>query len=179
LAANKKMKVAVGSKNPVKIAAVENVVKKVWPDATVIGVEVNHGTNIQPNTQKEAVDGATKRALLALQHANADLGFGLEGNTWESENGMFLDGWAVVVDKNGKKGISNCGCLMLPEKIAVEVRKGKELGPASDAFLGTHNIKQKEGTVGILTKGMVTRTKAFEHGVTYALAPFLNPQYYE
>lgn len=173
------MKVAVGSKNPVKIAAVENVVKKVWPDATVIGVEVNHGTNIQPSSSEEAISGATKRAELALKQAGADIGFGLEGNTDDFGHGMFLDGWVVVVDKNGKKGISNCGCLMLPEKIAAEVRKGKELGPVTDAFLGTHNIKQKEGTVGILTKGMVTRTKAFEHGVTYALAPFLNPHYYE
>ncbi|MEM3154419.1 MAG: inosine/xanthosine triphosphatase [Candidatus Woesearchaeota archaeon] len=173
------MKIAVGSMNPVKIAAVENVVRKIWPDTIVVGIEVDHGTSFQPNSQKEAIEGATKRAFMSLQQANADLGFGLEGNTWDSGHGMFLDGWVVVVDKNGRKGISNCGCLMLPKKIADAVRKGKELGPATDAFLGTHNIKQKEGTVGILTKGMVTRTKAFEHGVTYALAPFLNPQYYE
>ncbi len=173
------MKIAVGSKNPVKIASVTNVVKKIWPDAEVVGVEVDHGTSIQPNSTEEGIIGATKRAEMALKEADADLGFGLEGSTNDTKHGMLLDGWVAVVGKNGKKGISSCGCILLPEKIAVEVRKGKELGPAMDAFIGMHNTKQKEGTVGILTKGMINRTQAFEHGVTYALAPFLNPHYYE
>ncbi len=173
------MKIAVGSKNPVKIAAVENVVKKVWPDAEVVGIEVSHGTSIQPNTQKDAIEGALNRAILAQKQTNADFGFGLEGSTFDSEHGMFLDGWAAVVDKHGNKGIASCGCLMLPEKLAKEVRQGKELGPATDAIFGHDNIKQKEGTVGMLTGNMVKRTEAFERGVTYALAKFLNPQYYK
>ena len=173
------MKIVVGSKNPVKIAAVTNVVKKIWPDAEVLGIEVEHGTGIQPNSQQEAINGALNRATLAMQKINADYGFGLEGNTFDSQHGMFLDGWVAVVDKNGNKGIASCGCLMLPSKLAVEVRKGKELGPITDALFGHDNIKQKEGTVGMLTSNMVKRTEAFERGVVYALAKFLNPEYYK
>ena len=173
------MKIAVGSKNPVKIKAVENAAKRFWPDAEVIGMEVNHGTSAQPTSDEEAIEGATKRAKMSLQQADADLGFGLEGNTVDTKHGMLLSGWVAVANKQGELGISCCGSLLLPEKIAAEVRNGKELGPASDAFHGTDNIKQKEGTVGILTKGAVTRTKAFEHGAVYALAKFLNPEYYK
>lgn len=173
------MKIVVGSKNPVKIAAVENVVKKIWPDAEVTGIEVGHGTSIQPSSIEEGISGATKRAELALKEGNADIGFGLEGNTRNIEHGMLLDGWVVAIGKKGNRGIANSGSILLPEKVAAEVRKGKELGPVMDELIGEHNTKQKEGTVGILTKGMLTRTQAFEHGVTCALAPFLNPQYYE
>jgi inosine/xanthosine triphosphatase len=173
------MKVVVGSKNPVKIAAVENAVKRFWNDAEVIGIEVSHGTSIQPNSTEEAIKGATKRAELAIKEANADLGFGLEGNTFDSEHGMFVDGWVVAIDKNGKKGIANCGCLLLPPQISTAVRNGMELGPAADAFFKTQNIKQKEGVVGALTGGKVTRTTALEQGVVFAIVRFLHPHYYE
>ena len=173
------MKIAVGSKNPVKIKAVENAFKRFWNDVAVVGLEVNHGTSRQPSSQEEAILGATKRAQLALEQTNSDYGVGLEGNTFDSEHGMFLDGWVVIVNKHVEKGIANSGSLMMPEKIAKEVRKGKEVGPASDAHFGTHNIKQKEGTVGMLTNNAITRTEAFEKGVIYALARFLNPHYYD
>jgi len=172
------MKIAVGSKNPVKIAAVETVAKKIWPDVTVIGIEVEHGTSIQPNSDEEAMEGATNRAQLSLQKADADYGFGLEGNTQEIKNGMLLSGWVVVVNKQGQKGIARCASLLLPEKIAAEIRKGKELGPISDEHFGTSNLKQKEGSVGLLTNGMTTRTDEFERGVICALARFLKPEYY-
>ena len=173
------MKISIGSKNPVKIKAVENVVKKIWLGAEVVGVEVEHGAGMQPNSDEEAIKGAMNRAQLSLKQTNADYGFGLEGNTLETDHGMMLQGWVVVVDKKGEKGIASCGSLLLPEKIAIEVRKGKELGPVTDVLFGHDNIKQKEGTVGMLTNNMVTRTEAFEKGVIYALARFLNPHYYK
>src|SRR3990172_10902579 len=173
------MKIAVGSTNPVKIAAVQNIVKKVWPEATIVSVEVKHGTSIQPKTDEEAIKGATDRAKLSLQQAAADLGFGLEGNTVDTSHGMFLSGWVVIVDKNGNKGIASNGGILLPEKIANEVRKGRELGPVTDEFIGEHNTKQKQGTVGILTNNLLDRTASFERGVICALARFLNPHYYK
>jgi len=173
------MKIAVGSKNPVKIKAVETAFKRFWTEVSVVGLEVDHGASIQPSSQKEAILGATKRAQLALEQAKADYGVGLEGNTFDSEQGMFLDGWVVIVNKHGEKGIANAGSLMMPEKIAKEVRKGKELGPVTDELFGHDNIKQKEGTVGMLTNNAITRTDAFEKGVIYALARFLNPKYYK
>lgn len=172
------MKIAVGSKNPVKIKAVENVVRKIWPGAEVIGVEVAHNANNQPKTDEEAIKGATDRALLSLQEADADFGFGLEGNTVDTNHGMLLSGWVVAVDKHGKRGIACSGSLLLPNKIAAEIRRGGEVGPVTDKMFGHDNIKQKEGTVGMLTNNMVTRTEAFEKGVIFALAPFLNPHYY-
>lgn len=172
-------KISIGSKNPVKIAAVENVVKKIWPDVEIIAVEVSHGISEQPTSDDEAIEGATNRAKLSLQKTNADLGIGLEGCTIDTKYGMFLSGWVVAVDKNGEVGIGCGGRLLLPEKVASEVRNGKELGPVMDEFVGDHNTKQKQGAVGILTNGLIPRTAAFEKSVTYALTKFINPNYYK
>ena len=173
------MKFAVGSKNPVKIEAVTNAVKRVWPDAEVIGVEVEHGAKIQPCCDEDAVEGALKRAELSLKQANADFGVGLEGNTNETEYGMLMQGWVVIVNKEGKKGIANCGGFVLPERVANEVRKGRELGPVMDELIGEHNVKQKQGTTGVLTNNLISRTEAFEKADIFALARFLNPKYYD
>jgi len=173
------MKISVGSKNPVKITAVENAVKKIWSDAEIIGVEVNSGINNQPKSNEEAIQGAVNRAKLSLQQTGADIGMGLEGCVYDSKFGMFLSGWVVAINKNGEIGIGGGGGLLLPEKIASEIRNGKELGPVMDKFIGDHNTKQKQGTVGVLTNNLVSRTDAFEKSVIFALARFINPHYYQ
>lgn len=172
------MRISVGSKNPVKIKAVKNVVKLMWINAEIVSVAVSSGVSKQPMSDDEAIKGAAARAHLSLQKTDADLGIGLEGCTVDTEYGMFVTGWVVVVDKTKKMGIGGGGRLLLPEKIASEVRKGKELGPVMDEFTGECNVKQNQGAVGVLTNNIVPRTAAFEQCVIYALARFIT-DYYE
>lgn len=171
--------ISVGSKNPVKIAAVENVVKKIWPDAEVVAVEVGHGISEQPTSDDEAIEGATNRAKLSLEKTGADLGIGMEGHTIDTKHGMFLSGWVVAVDKKDNMGIGGGNNLLLPEKIASEIRKGRELGPVMDEFTGINNIKQKQGAVGFLTNDLITRTTTVEKSIIYALARFITSDYYK
>jgi len=169
----------VGSKNPIKVAAVENAIKMIWHDATIVAVDVDSGISNQPMSNEEAIEGAINRAKLSLQQTNTDIGIGLEGCVHDTKYGMIVSGWVAAVDKNGKIGIGGGGGLLLPEKIASELRNGNELGPVMDKFIGSHNTKQKQGTVGILTNNLVSRSKSFEKSVIYALAKFINPEYYE
>lgn len=172
------MKIAVGTKNPVKIAAVEAVIERIWPGADVVSIDVPSGVSIQPMSDEEAIVGATNRAKLSLEKMDADYGIGLEGCGIDTKHGMFLSGWVVVIDRNGKIGTGSGGRILLPQKIAAEVRRGRELGPVMDEFSGGHNTKQKEGAVGILTNGLVMRKDAFEGSLVYALARFLNEGWY-
>lgn len=173
------MKISVGSKNPVKIAAVENAVKKIWQDVMVVAVDVDSGVGKQPMSNGEAIEGALNRAKASLKQHDADIGIGLEGCVHDTAYGMLLSGWVAAVDKSGEIGIGGGGGLLLPEKIAFELRNGKELGPVMDAFIGAHNTKQKQGTVGILTNNLISRTESFEKSVICALTRFINPQYYK
>lgn len=174
------MKISVGSQNPVKIAAVKNAVQKIWANRNteVIHVSVSSGVSAQPTSDDEAIKGALTRARLSLQKTGADLGIGLEGCTEDTKYGMFVSGWVVAVDKKGEMGIGGGGRLVLPEQIASEIRKGRELGPVMDEFTGQCNTKQKQGTVGILTRDLIVREAAFERCVIYALVRFMNPDYY-
>jgi inosine/xanthosine triphosphatase len=172
-------KISIGSENPAKVAAVENAVRKVWPDAAVIAVKVAAGVNEQPRSDDEAIAGAINRARLSLRKAGSDLGIGLESCTIDTKYGMFTAGWVVAVGRGGEVGMGCTGKILLPERVASEIRKGKELGPVMDGLAGIENTKQKQGTIGILTGNRVTRTMSFEDAVIYALAKFITPEYYK
>ena len=47
-----------------------------------------------------------------------------------------------------------------------------------DQLIGGHNIKQKQGAVGIFTHGLLGRTEALEVGVICALCRFVAPEFY-
>ena len=172
------MKVAVGSMNPVKVAAARSVVERVWPGATIASVSVPSGVRAMPMSDAECQEGAKNRATAAQQVAQADLGIGIEGGVHESEGQLWLTAWTVVVDGRGRMGMGSSGRLTLPPTIANRIRSGAELGPVMDQLLEEANVKQRGGAVGALTGRLVLRQEALALGVTYALAPFLSPQLY-
>lgn len=171
-------KVAVGSENPIKVAAVKKVCQKIWPQVKIINLEVSSGVRIQPLSDEEAIQGAQNRARRVLKTTHADLGFGLEGNVTQMSVGMFVTGWAAVIDPRGRCGLGSSGRLLLPKKIAQEIKNGGELGPILDQFLGSNNLKQKTGAAGIFTGNLITRQLAFETAIIFSLAPFLKPRFY-
>ncbi|MBU7037346.1 MAG: inosine/xanthosine triphosphatase [Theionarchaea archaeon] len=172
------MLVSVGSKNPVKVNAVSVVVNQIWDDYRVLPVAVSSGINDQPTSDQEAIIGAHQRARQAREYVDADMGVGLEGFTVDTDYGMFASCWVVIQDRKGRRGIGGGGKLLLPEAVAAEVRRGKELGPTIDRLRGECNTKQKAGAVGTLTGNLVTRQAALEHSIILAMAPFIVPDYY-
>ena len=49
-----------------------------------------------------------------------------------------------------------------------------ELGDADDAVFKDTNSKQKGGTIGKCTHGLIDRTKYYEHALLCALVPFVH-----
>ncbi len=173
------MKIALGSRNPIKIEAARNVTSIVWKGADFIAIDVSSNVSDQPRSDEEAIRGALNRANASREKTGSDIGIGIEGCIVENEFGMFLSGWAAVVDSSGNVGIGSGIRMLLPERLALQVRGGKELGPLMDEITGQTNLKQQRGVVGILTNNMITRTKATESSIVCALSRFLNPKYYE
>lgn len=52
-----KIKIAIGSKNPVKIKACHNVAEKIWGEVEVLSFAVPSGVAEQPLTEKETIQG--------------------------------------------------------------------------------------------------------------------------
>lgn len=67
----------------------------------------------------------------------------------------------------------------LPDKMADLIRGGVEQGQADAIVFKRSDRGEKEGTVGLLTKGKVKRAEAFSQAVIFALVPFLNSKYYD
>lgn len=172
--------VAVGSRNPVKIAAVRAVLARVAPGASVEGHPVASEVPDQPWGDEETIRGARTRARAALAaDPAASLGVGIEGGVVALANGdVMSNAWAVVVDREAREGVGGSLAMPLPPRVARLLRDGMELGHAMDALTGGENTKHKGGAVGILTRGLITRQGAYEVLLTYALAPWLASEHW-
>lgn len=170
--------VAVGSGNPVKVAAARAVLAWAAPAATVEPCVVPSGVPDQPFGDEETIAGARARAQRAREAADADLGVGLEGGVVDGPDGMRTCAWCVVVHRDGREGVGGSLAMPLPDGVAELIRGGEELGHAMDTFAATRGTKHGKGAVGILTAGRIDRQGAYEVLVTYALAPFVTPALY-
>jgi inosine/xanthosine triphosphatase len=155
------------------------VIARAMPDADVRGVDVPSGVPDQPFGDALTIQGARSRARSARQALDAQFGVGIEGGVVEGEDGeMRTCAWAVVVSADGRVGTGGSLAMPLPPAVAAVVRNGVELGRAIDVLTGGHDSKRGPGAVGILTAGLIDRQAAYEVLVTYALAPFLSPEYW-
>ena len=166
--------VAVGTTNPAKLKPVQSVFGSVFPGATVLGVSVPSGVREQPIGEEETLLGAVNRAKAALAVVpDAAWGVGLEGGVRYDAHGCWLFG-AVAVVNGTRLEVGRTAELKLPPQVAERIRAGEELGPIMDDLSGVQNTKQKAGTVGFLTNGLLSRADVWRMSLTLGMAPFLN-----
>ena len=180
------LRVAVGSKNPVKLAAVRQAFFRAFPDRPLVcvGHDVPSGVSDQPWGRDETRKGALQRARGALlAETGADYAVGIEGGV--EDTGVFngLRSVAYVAIRRGRDlrmSVEHTASFVLPPRVERLVRgqepgHGKlELGAACDLVFNETNSKQQGGTVGAVTRGLLDRTAYYEHAIVCALAPFLH-----
>lgn len=173
----RKVLIAVGSRNPVKVAATQAGFAAVWPErAWVIeACDVASGVSEQPMSNGESIRGARNRATRAREAGNAAYGVGIESGLEQIEGVWFSTGWVVIVDTEGREGISSSMLRPVPLPSVELVLQGMELGLANDRVFGTTNSKQATGLIGLLTNDVLTREGVFRDAVIAALARFLHP----
>ena len=176
------MKVLVGSENPVKIEAANEVFSKYFGQVKVTGIEVSSKVSVQP-IGEETFEGAKNRAL-ELKELNekenlgADFFVGIEGGITKLHSKWFTLGVGCVIDNQGRSGYGVSPYFELPESIVEQLLSGKELGKVMERISGKDNIRQKEGAIGFLSKGMMDRKNLYIHSLIVALIPFLNEDLY-
>ena len=178
------LRVAVGSKNPVKVAAVRQAFFRAFPDRPLVcvGHDVPSGVPDQPWGRDDTQSGARQRACGALRaETGADYAVGIEGGVVDVFDG--LRSVAYVAIRRGRDlriSVEHTASFKLPPRVERLVRgrepgHGKlELGAACDLVFNETNSKQRGGTVGAVTRGLLDRTAYYEHAVVCALAPFLH-----
>ena len=172
-------RVAVGSKNPVKLGAARAVIAPLTRECEFEAIAAASGVPDQPFGDDETIRGAMARARAARDACDADLGVGIEGGVVElPDGGMRTCAWAAVVARDGRSGVGGSLAMPLPHDIARWIRDGLELGDAMDRLVDERGTKHGRGAVGVLTAGLVDRQGAYEPLVAYALAPLLTPEYW-
>lgn len=171
------LKISVGSTNPVKLNATAEAFELINGKTEVIKLDVDSEVSDQPTTDGEAIEGAKVRAEKSIKSGDYDFGVGLEGSVADSEYGMFLTGWAYLIN-NESSYLGGGGRLLLPESIAGRIRDGEELGPVMDEVTGKKEVKEGPGAIGIFTDGIITRQQAYRNAIIFALARYLNPELY-
>jgi inosine/xanthosine triphosphatase len=173
-------RVAVGSENPVKVGATEQVAGELFEDgAEVVAVAVDSGVPEQPRGRAETVTGAENRAARALEaDPGADYGVGIEGGVADlaERPGLYVIMWAAVSDGDALER-GGGPALRLPDAVAERVRSGEELGPVLDDRLDTEGLKERAGAAGVFTGGAIDRESALVHAVAGAFGPFATDLY--
>ena len=180
------MTVFVGSDNPVKIKATRSALAEHFPDAQVVGTAVESKVGEQPFSDKETRLGAYNRAYnvlsigqelielgeVAYHQTGPVLAVGLEGGVFEMKRGeLWTTVWACVLDASLSKQRfeANGARFRLPERIAKPILAGGEMGPVLSQMFGGDDVKRKQGGIGIVTRGFVTRTEEYAAVVRLAL----------
>lgn len=174
----RRMKVHIGSTNPSKIKAVEEIFKKIFKfEIEFTGMEVNSGVPLQPFGH-ETILGAINRAKESLK--DADYSVGIEaGLFWSEEIGNYFDSaFCAIMDKYGKITYGHSGGFTYPPEVIKMVKDGMEVGEAMEKLSGIKDIKKKIGAIGFLSKGAIERYEFNSQAVLMAMIPRISYELY-
>ncbi|ACB40774.1 inosine/xanthosine triphosphatase [Pyrobaculum neutrophilum] len=175
------MKVAVASRNPNKVRAVEEAYRLFGIPARVSSVDKPPSLPPQPVGLEAVVAGAVERAKAALAAAGeAEHGVGIEAGALEA-GGRHLDVTvAAVADRGGLVTLGFGPAFQIPDVFLGDVLRGVELGVLAERHFGKAAVGYREGIIGLLTRGRVTRLDLNVVAVAMALVPRLpaNAQLY-
>lgn len=177
------MKIAVGSKNPVKVSAVKELVPQysILTGAEVIALDVPSQIPEQPKSIEETIRGAQNRAKGAF--AGHDLGFGIESGLIEvphTKTGM-MDVCVCAIYDGNEYHIGLSSAFECPPRVMELVHaEGLDLNQAFQRAGLTEDPKigSAEGAIGLLTKGRVTRQEYTKQALVMALIHLENAEFY-
>ena len=173
------MKVAVGSKNPVKVKATKNILEKIYGNLEVVSVDADSEVPAQPFCLEQTIEGAINRAKNAYSN-EFDLSVGIESGLMETPNSItgYIDmQWCAVFDGD-KITLGVSSGFEYPPMVIEEVLNGFEVGDVMDKVTGVENLGEKAGAVSYLSGGMLDRTENTEQCVLTAMIPRMNEKVY-
>ncbi|MCW8093280.1 inosine/xanthosine triphosphatase [Alteromonas sp. ASW11-130] len=172
------IKLLVGSRNPIKVAAAKHALMKVFSSELLVaeGINAPSGVNRQPMSEAETRQGAVNRVNAILQ----DEQWTVDDKHWviAIEGGVdkFSDGPCtfayIAIWHQRKWSIGRSANLPLPPQIYKALETGQELGEVMDSLFGTSNVKQKGGAIGLLTNNLATRQSVYETAIILAMSKF-------
>lgn len=153
----------IGSVNQAKVKAAENVISTYYPEANLTAMNTHSNVSAQPISDEETMRGAINRAINVQSENPNAIGIGLEGGVKKIGNTFYICNWGALILRDGQILTAGGAEIPLPDEIAKEIEIGKELGPVIEQYFKQKGVRQKEGAMGMLTAGAVTRIELFTH----------------
>jgi inosine/xanthosine triphosphatase len=190
------MKVFIGTRNPVKVAAVEAAFREFFDitDIIFIGLDVSSMVSPQPIGIDTVIAGAVNRAKNALEEGKTKLfnniksseqifGVGIEAGLVQTPHTItgYLDfQYCVIIDNLGHQSIgAGPGWEYPPEVTQTVVREPDlEIGTVMAKISGDPKIKFHNGAIGFYSNGHLQRPEITKDPVRMALIPFINMKEY-
>ncbi|HTY46517.1 MAG TPA: inosine/xanthosine triphosphatase [Methanomassiliicoccales archaeon] len=167
--------VAVGSDNPVKVRAVEAVMRRVFDQVEVSSVRVSSGVPSEP-WGDDVPRGAVARAMKAI--GTSDFGVGVEAGLFERNGDLYDVQFCAVVDKLGRVTLGQGSGFQYPPKVAGLLRQGKTVGQAFQELYAVERSGKGIGAIGFLTHGLLPRSELSEQAVIAAMVPRMRKELY-
>ncbi|MBS0603666.1 MAG: inosine/xanthosine triphosphatase [Verrucomicrobia bacterium] len=180
------MLIAIGSTNPVKVQAVEEVVRDYpqFAHAAFRSVSVPSEISEQPLSMEEIIRGAKNRAKNAFTSCEGcHYSFGIESGLFEAPGAQtgYLEACICCIydGSNYHLGLS-CGFEVPPKVLQHVLNDGMDLNQASNSagISGNPKLGSAEGIIGILTKGRIQRKEYTKSCVTTAMIQLENADWY-
>jgi inosine/xanthosine triphosphatase len=177
------MRITVGSKNPVKVGAVRELLPyyEFLRNPVVSGEAVSNTLN-QPTSLAETIQCAINRAKAVYN--NCKYSFGIEAGLMEVPNTKtgFMNVTVCAIYDGTSHHIGLSSAFECPPVVTRMIReKGIELDEAyyKAGLTQTKRIGYSEGITGDLTKGRLTRKEQIQEAVGMALIYLENYKLYE
>lgn len=168
------MKIIVGSKNKIKVEAVEEVLKN-YPhlrEAEVLAIEAKSEVADQPKSLEETITGAMNRAKNAFD--NCDYSFGLESGlmTVPNTKSGFMDVCVCAIYDGEEFHLGLSSAWEAPKMVTEHmIMGGLDMTQAAlkAGYSSNPNLGAAEGLVGVVTKGRLTRKEYTKQSIVTAL----------
>lgn len=174
------MLIAVGTPNMIKVEAVKEVFGHFYSNVRVINTSIRNLAP-QPITLSSTVNGAIKRASMALQKFNdAEFGVGIEAGLVEIPDlKTYLNvQFAAVIDNNETITIGSSAGFQLPDEVTKMVLiERMEVDKAVEFLYGIKDIGEKRGIIDLMTKGMISRKELIRNALIMAIAPRISEKH--
>jgi len=173
------MKVVVGSKNPVKLKATENILNQIYSQIEVEAKHVDSEVPDQPIGLETTINGAINRAKNVFS-TEFDLSVGIESGLLEVPHSItgYLDlQWCAIFDGE-KTTLGVSAGFEYPPLVIKKVLEGMEVGDVMDQVTGVDRLGEKKGAVSHLSNGLLDRTGNTEQCVLMAMMPRMNQGLY-
>ena len=176
------MKIAIWTKSPPKIAAIEEAIKKCiyfeWQDIEIIPLKVSSDISDMPISIDENMTWARNRANNAKKEVEADFYIGMEWGTSKLEDKAYLFWVVYILDNTWKWHFWFSNMMEVPNIFEKWIYEDwKELGPLSTEISWEEWHRRQTWSFWLWSDDMITRKEQFMFAFLSAIPPFYNKYY--